>query len=126
MGSDLLQMGLRMGAGKGVGSHYLHLTMGSDLLQMGLRMGAEHYGEERRETDEQKGERIVTEELKRQGWKESELGLRPKADKIKIALAKRLRKETTMSLKWIAVRLQMGSWTYVFNLLAANRDRRLR
>jgi putative transposase len=92
--------------------------------QMGLRMGAEHYGEERRETDEQKAERIVTEELKRREWKESDLNLRPKADKVKIALAQRLRKETTMTLKGIALRLKMGSWTYVFNLLAANRDRK--
>jgi hypothetical protein len=52
------------------------------------------------------------------------LALRPKADKIKIALARRLRKETTMSLKWIAARLQMGTWSYVFNLLAAHRDRK--
>jgi len=32
--------------------------------------------------------------------------------------------ETTMTLKWIAWRLQ--SWTYVFNLLAANRSRKQR
>jgi hypothetical protein len=32
-------------------------------------------------------------------------------------LARRLRQETTMSLKWIAERLHMGSWTYVSNLL---------
>ena len=94
--------------------------------QMNERMGAEHYGEERRETDEQKAERIVIEELKQRGWKESELGWRPKADKVKIALAKRLRKETTMTLKWIALRLQMGSWTYVSNLLAATRGRKQR
>jgi hypothetical protein len=31
--------------------------------------------------------------------------------------ARRLRQETTMSLKWIAQRLHMGSWTYVSNLL---------
>ena len=31
--------------------------------------------------------------------------------------ARRLRQETTMSLKWIALRLHMGSWTYVSNLL---------
>ena len=41
--------------------------------------------------------------------KEPELGLHPTADKEKIALAQRLRRETTMSLKWIALRLQMGS-----------------
>ena len=33
------------------------------------------------------------------------------------ALIVDLRQETTMSLHWIAQRLQMGSWTYVFNLL---------
>ena len=27
------------------------------------------------------------------------------------------RQETTMSLKWIAQRLHMGSWTYASNLL---------
>ena len=89
--------------------------------QTSLKLGAEHYGEERRETDGQRAERIVAEELKRCGWKESELSLRPKGDKAKIAVAQRLLKETTMTLKWIARRLQMGSWTYVFNLLAARR-----
>ena len=34
-----------------------------------------------------------------------------------LRLARRLRQETTMSLKWIAQRLQMGTWTYVSNLL---------
>jgi len=33
-------------------------------------------------------------------------------------LARRLRAETTMSLKWIAGELHMGSWTYVSNLLS--------
>jgi hypothetical protein len=30
-----------------------------------------------------------------------------------VVVARRLRQETTMSLKWIADRLHMGSWTYV-------------
>jgi hypothetical protein len=38
---------------------------------------------------------------------------------VKIALAKRLRQDTTMTLKWIAARLQMGRWTYGFNLRPA-------
>ena len=38
---------------------------------------------------------------------------------LKIAL--RLRQETTMSLKWIAQRLKMGTWTYVSNLLVLQR-----
>jgi hypothetical protein len=53
-----------------------------------------------------------------------QLALRPKGDKAKIAMAQRLRKETTMSLKWIAARLQMGSWGYVFNLLTTNKSRK--
>ena len=66
-------------------------TFREELLeQMVLKMGVEHYGEERRETDEQSAERIVTEELRRHGWKERELGLRPKAHKVKIALAQRI------------------------------------
>jgi hypothetical protein len=47
------------------------------------------------------------------------LKARRKGDKEKVALARKLRAETTMSLKWIANRLEMGSWTYVFNLLNA-------
>ena len=53
-------------------------------------------------------------------------GLCPKGDKVKIAVEKRLRKETAMTLKRMASRLQMGSWTYVFNLLVANRSRKQR
>jgi DNA-binding CsgD family transcriptional regulator len=30
-------------------------------------------------------------------------------------IARRLRKETTISLKWIAARLEMGSWTHAAN-----------
>jgi hypothetical protein len=42
-------------------------------------MGSAHYGEERREMDEQKAQGIVTEELKGHGWKEAELTLDEKA-----------------------------------------------
>ena len=66
---------------------------------------------------EQKAERTVMEEMKRLGWEKGDLQRRRKGDKGKVAMARRLRKETTMSLKWIAQRLQMGSWTYVSNLL---------
>jgi ATPase subunit of ABC transporter with duplicated ATPase domains len=81
------------------------------------RVGISHYGADRQETGEQKAERIVCEELKRHGWKEEDLPELSKGDKGKVALARRLRQETTMSLKWIAGRLRMGSWTYVSNLL---------
>ena len=32
-----------------------------------------------------------------------------------------LRAETTMTLRWIADRLQIGGWTYVSNLLRENK-----
>jgi hypothetical protein len=38
-----------------------------------------------------------------------------------VKLARRLRAETTMTLRWIANRLQMGSWTHVSNLLPEKR-----
>ena len=47
----------------------------------------------------------------------SQLPGRPKGHSGKVMMARRLRQETTMSLKWIAQRLQMGTWTYVSNLL---------
>jgi len=56
-------------------------------------------------------------ELRRRRCKEEDLPGLSKGDKSKVALARRLRKETTMTLKWIARRLHMGSWTYVSNLL---------
>ena len=65
----------------------------------------------------QKAERIVGEELRRLRWPEAELTRRRKGDRDKARLAARLRKETTMTLKWIAQRLAMGSWTNVSNCL---------
>jgi hypothetical protein len=82
------------------------------------RVGPNHYGKERQETGEQKAQRILDEEAKRLGWDEGELAKRSKGDPGKVAMARRLRQESTMSLKWIAQRLQMGSWTYVSNLLS--------
>ena len=42
---------------------------------------------------------------------------RRKGDPAKVELALRLRQETSVSLKWIANRLRMGSWTYVSLLI---------
>ena len=69
----------------------------------------------------QKAERIVREELGRMGWPEDELRGRSKGHPGKVVIARRLRQETTMSLQWIAERLQMGTWTYVSNLLNQKR-----
>ena len=76
-----------------------------------------HQARERTETDEQKAEAIISARLKKLGWGKADLGARRKSDPQKVALANALRSETTMSLKWIARRLEMGSWTHVSNLL---------
>ena len=79
--------------------------------------GARHYRTERQETGVQKAGRMVREELQRLGRPEDELPGRPDGHRGKVMMARRLRRETTMSLKWIARRLQMGTWTCVSNLL---------
>lgn len=93
------------------------------LAQMKERVGQHHYGEERAGTDEERAEELVREGLRRLGWRERDLETRPKGDPAKIKLAQRLRAETTMTIKWIAQRLQMGTWTYANTLLYHHRQR---
>jgi putative transposase len=90
-----------------------------DLLMAGSeKVGESHYGKDRQEIAEVKAEKIVKAGLKKLGWKEGVLKTRKKGDLSKVRIARELRQQTTMSLKWIANRLAMGSWTYVSNLLA--------
>jgi hypothetical protein len=91
------------------------------LTQMSERMGAEHYGEERAETAEAMAELIIAEELKRGRWQEADLKTRPKGDSVKVALAARLRAETTITVGWIAERLAMGTRGYLNHLLYRRR-----
>jgi hypothetical protein len=72
-----------------------------------------HDGSERRESAEEKAERIVAEELRKAGWGTDELARRAKGDPVKVAAAARLRREPTMTLKWLSERLQMGAWTHL-------------
>lgn len=95
------------------------------LAQMEGRMGPEHYGVERRESQEEKAERVLQEELGRRKWREEVLAGRRKGDPEKIKIAQRLRTETLVSAAWIARRLQMGSVSYVNNRLYLARKRKL-
>lgn len=79
------------------------------LAAMEGKLGEHHSGELRRESAEAKAERIVAEELKRLGWNESDLPARRKSDPGKLGMAARLRHETTLSLKAIARRVQLGT-----------------
>jgi len=73
-----------------------------------------HYGVERHEAAEEKGRRMIREELRTSGWESAELGRRLKGDREKVRIARRLRTETTVSLKGIATCLLMGTWPIGF------------
>jgi REP element-mobilizing transposase RayT len=81
------------------------------------RFRATHYGAERREAQESKALRWLREEMDRLGGDGRALRQAGKGDERKVRLAARIRKETTLSMKWIAQHLEMGSWTHVSNLL---------
>ena len=87
------------------------------LAQMSKKAGKSHYGEELLESVEAKAERIVAEEMKRVEWNEEELKHRRKGDRGKTRIARRLRRETMVSMRWIAERLQMGSVSMVAHCL---------
>jgi REP element-mobilizing transposase RayT len=72
-------------------------------------LGENHSGELHRETAEQKADRIIAQEMACVGWEEPDLACGLKNDPRKLAIAVRLRKETTLPIKWIAARLQMGT-----------------
>jgi hypothetical protein len=55
--------------------------------------------------------------MRRLGWKEADLVRYRKGDVRKVKIAWRLRQETTMTYKWMADRLKMGTWTHVTNRL---------
>ena len=77
------------------------------------RAGPNHYGAAKRESDLAKAERLVAGRAGGTGLAEEDLARRLKGDKEKVKLARQLRKETTVTLAWVAQRLRMGSWTYV-------------
>jgi REP element-mobilizing transposase RayT len=88
---------------------------------IGAQQADQHSGEERRESDEQKAERLVTNTLRKWGWRKGELEKRRKGDAQKAKLALRLRQETTMTWVWIARRLVMGHWRTALNATLANK-----
>jgi len=76
----------------------------------------------RLEVAQAKAEQIIDQELRRLGWQDTDLASRRKCDPCKVAIAVRLRKETTLSVKEIATRLHLGPPASAsFCLLAAMR-----
>jgi hypothetical protein len=87
------------------------------LAQMQERLGPEHYGEERRAGAAEQAERIIASGLKSARWTESDLARQRKGHPVKVRLAQQLRAQTTLTVGWIAERLQMGSRGYAVQLL---------
>jgi putative transposase len=89
-----------------------------ELLQAMEQRGSDYIaGDEIKESEEHKAERLIKGQLRLLGWTNSDLPQAAKGDKRKIRIAKLLREQTTMTLKWIAQRLHMGVWTHLANRL---------
>ena len=78
------------------------------LEKMEGKVGDNHPGQTRLETAEAKAERVIHEELGRLRWTPSDLITKAHSHPLKLALAARLRQETTLSVKEIAERLHLG------------------
>jgi len=93
----------------------------AELLDAMRTANAEHInGEEVRQSEEQRAENIVREELRRLGWTSQQLRTTLKGDPRELKIARRLRDETVMTWTWITNRLHAGVWRHL-----ANRLRRL-
>ena len=89
-------------------------TFRRELLErMQGQWGEHHSGAERQESDEQKAEGIIQTGLAKAGWREEDLPRRRKSDPLKLRWAAQLRRETPLTLKWIAARLKMGTWKHL-------------
>jgi hypothetical protein len=85
------------------------------LEQAATKRGKQHYGEAVRESAEHAAERLIREMLAAAKVAPSELQRRRKGDALKVRVASRLRRETTMTWRWIANRLEMGRWKSAAN-----------
>lgn len=103
-----------------------HLYLGSEefrkelLAQVSEQAGSKHAGEDIRQSAQAKAEGIVQEELTRLGWAEPDLQGHRKGDGRKVSIAARLRRETAMTLAWIAERLHTAAPGHVACLLYRN------
>ena len=92
------------------------------LARMGGGSAGGPSGDATRESAFDKAERLLKAELARLGWGDEDLAACRKGDPAKVLIAQRLRSETTMTLKWIAEHLRMGTPSSLANLLAASRN----
>lgn len=81
--------------------------------QMVLRMTSElrehHAGELHRASAETRAEQVLADELTRRGLRDKDLANRRKNDPVKLEIAARLRRETTLTIKEIAAKVHLGT-----------------
>ena len=104
-----------------LGEYGFRRTAQRVLAQVSGRLGAEHYGEERAATEEAKAERIIAAELKPVAVAGSRAEDAGQGGRGEVAVAARLRAETTMTVGWIAERLGMGTRGHLNHLLCRGR-----
>ncbi len=80
------------------------------LQRMEGRLRPHHAGDLRLEIAQAKADRLMAEELRRLGWSARDLVRRPKNDPGKLAIAVRLRRETTLTIKDITARVHLGTY----------------
>ena len=80
----------------------------NDVEQAEEGLGENHSGEQRLESAVAKGERVIARELGCLGWKREDLAARRQSDPEKVAIAMRLRRETTLTIEHLASRLSLG------------------
>jgi putative transposase len=105
-----------------------------NILRKGWRVGAEdflsrlteqfrmetaehHNAQVRQETEAEKAQRLINQQLCAVGWDRARLRSERKGHPLKVKIARQLRDQSTMTTKWIAAELSMGSWTYLNRLL---------
>ena len=93
------------------------------LAQMETKLGRHHGGGERLESEMMRASRLLAQEMKRRGLSEADLANRRKGDGEKVRMAAQLRRETTMTLDWIARELHMGAPGYVAQCLRKARGK---
>jgi REP element-mobilizing transposase RayT len=102
------------------GWYFGEMPLRARLLELiALDQSSSHAGEEIRESEAARAERLVQVELGKRSWTEEDLVERKKTDPEKARLAVRLRRETTMCWQWIATRLHMGAWRTARNSVVA-------
>jgi putative transposase len=92
------------------------------LDQVGRRSGGDISSGAVREAESVHAERLIGEHLARLGWSEADLKEHRKGAPEKVRLARDLRTRTTMTVGWIAERLNMGSRGYLAALLAPKEE----